>query len=391
MSLLCSGSRSRSGAARSSLATALLCLVLLACGSEPVAGASDPRQDDDLEHEPRDAGGTKRPDAGRDGGRDAAPSGRDVGAGEEPRTTLPDDDTCAAIREDAPAVRGAIDVVWIIDNSLSMIDEAARIAENLPRFLRSVQDSGADTRLAMITATDPAFGTPLAGERARYRWVPALVDSKVLYSVALFQLGAYRDFLRATAPLHFVMVTDDNDRIAASGFLDEMKRALGRDFTVHAIASESVNGRPCANPACGGIPIPLVCGAAAPGVAYTDAAARTGGESLSICVDDWTDVFTRLESAVIGSAPLPCTYPLSAASGDAFDPSRVQVVYTDERGRDEPLPRATSAASCGSQRAFHYDDATRPTELVLCPAACTAVQRGGSMDIAFGCESVPVL
>lgn len=375
---------------RGPLAVALTCLFLTACGAEPVSSTSDVRDDDTNDDAPRDAGGTKQRDAGRDA---SSTSTRDAGTKKDASEPVPDPgdgETCAAIRTDAPAVRGAIDVVWVIDNSLSMLDETAKIAQNLPRFLRSVQDSGADTHLVMLTATDPAFGTQLAADRTRYRWVPALVDSKALYTVTLGSVGAYREFLRKDAPLHIVMVTDDNDAIAAPSFLDQMKKALGRDFTVHAIASESVNGRPCGNPACGGIAIPLICGAMQPGLAYLDAAERTGGESLSICQDDWTHVFARLESAVIGSAPLPCEYPLAAAGKDV-DPERVQVVYTDESGRDEPLPRATSKARCADERAFHYDDPTKPSAIVLCPAACEAVQGGGSMDIAFGCPPPIVL
>jgi len=367
------------------LALALAASALVGCGDGEKTEASF---DDDPASDERAADAGRARDGGRDAGREDAskPSAEPDASGPEG-----EGDTCAAIRQDAPAVRGPIDVVWVIDTSLSMIDEAEKIATNLPRFLTKVQTSGADIRLVMLTGTDPAFGTPLAADQVRYRWLPALVDSKALYTVTLGRLGQYESFLRPTAPTHFVMVTDDDDRFGADLFVQEMQKGLGHPITVHAITSESVNGRPCANPACGGIPIPLLCGAASVGTAYLEAAEQTKGETLSICTDDWTDVFARLESAVIAAAPLPCEYALADASGGDVDPQKVQVVYTPEGGKDDELPRAKDAASCGAKRAWHYDDAASPETIVLCPEACKTVQQGGAMDIAFGCTPVLVL
>ena len=299
-------------------------------------------------------------------------------------------DACASIRQDAPAGRAPIDVVWLIDTSGSMFDDILQITQNISSFMKGFESSSADTRVAMITAADPALGTPLARDAERYRFVPSIVESGLLYTVALFQFESYKDFLRPGAATHFVMVTDDEDKIDAENFRAEMEKKLGHGFVLHAIASPNESGRPCANKSCGGIWLPLACGAVAVGDNYNELADATEGEKISICTDDWSEILKRLSSAVIASA-LPCTYPLADANSDTFDPARVQVVYTPEGGNDREFPKASSQASCGSKSGWHYDDADLPTSVELCPAACKLVQQGGSIDIALGCPPTTVI
>lgn len=304
--------------------------------------------------------------------------------------TVPRQDSCAAIREDAPLVSGAVDVIWLIDTSASMVDELAQVQANIAIFMQQFQGSSADARLVVITALDPAAGTPLASDSEHYRFIEATVDSKALFTTALLNYPAYQDFLRPNAPTQFVMVTDDDDAMPPDLFRQQMEAQLGHSFTQHAVASESVNGEPCqsaaakANPICA-FPIPVVCAAAAVGAAYYALADLTEGEQISICAEDWSDVFGRLKSAVIEAAPLPCEYPLAEVEADQLNPKQVQVVYTPADGGDQELPKASSQQKCGKAEGWYYDDEDKPTQIILCPSACELVQGGGSMDIGFGC------
>jgi hypothetical protein len=302
-------------------------------------------------------------------------------------------DGCAAILVDAPVVTGAVDVIWLIDTSASMVDELAEVQANIAAFMQQFDGSRADARLVVITALDPAAGTPLASDPDHYRFVPALVDSKALYSAALTQFPNYQDFLRLDAHTQFVMVSDDDDALPAEAFKQQMEALLGAPFTQHAVASESVNGEPCqsaaskANPICS-FPVPVVCAAAAVGATYYELAELTGGEQISICADDWSQVFGRLESAVIDAVPLPCVYPLAQLVGEQPDITEVQVVYTDGDGNETELPKAESDRKCGKARGWYYDDERDPVDIMLCPAACELVARGGAMDIGFGCPPI---
>lgn len=298
---------------------------------------------------------------------------------------------CPSIRHDAPAARGAVDVVFLIDTSGSMWDDFAQIQKNLTSFTQSLESSHADIRVVMVTGSNPAAGSALGMDITRYRFVASPVESHMLYTIALLTLPTYRDFLRPDAATHFVMVTDDQDLLSAAIFRTEMEKALGRKFTVHAIASEEVDGRPCASAACGGVWLPLVCGAVAVGEAYNTLAEQTGGGKISICSDDWTSVLENLGDAVIAAVPLPCSYPLEAVAGNQADPERVQVVYTPEGGRDEEFPKADDEAQCGDAEGWHFDRAVDPRNVVLCPAACETVQKGGSIDIALGCRPTTVI
>jgi hypothetical protein len=212
------------------------------------------------------------------------------------------------------------------------------------------------------------------------------VDSKMLYTVAIASFGSYQEFLRTNAATHFVMVTDDDDIIPPAAFRSQMEAQLGHAFTLHAIASESVNGRPCANPICGGIPIPAICGAASVGAAYNSLANETGGQQISICTEDWTSVFDQLRSAVVAAVPLPCQYELAAVSNGKFEPTEVQVVYTPASGSEREIPKAKNEDTCGEDVGWHYDDEKDPGTVMLCPNACTLVRGGGAIDIAFGCQ-----
>lgn len=340
------------------------------------------------------------PDAGaQDGGaleseNDQAPTSA---AGPTGSVGAPDDGVtkCAGIRQDAPVASGGTDVIFLLDTSGSMLHAITQVSNNMAKF---VQDFEAihNTRVTVITATDPAAGTDVANDRDRYLFIPSIVDSKVLFSTALSLFPRYKDFLRSDAATQFVMITDDNDLTAPSDFRREMEALLGHSFIEHAIASENVNGLPCTseaqrwNPLCVG-PIPAVCAAISIGVAYYDLADLTKGSTQSICKEDWTGVFDQLRAAVIEAVPLPCTYPLASASRPDFDPDKVQVLYTPGSGVDQEIGKVKDGASCGTKGGWYYDREDAPTAVQLCPTSCEAVAAGGSLDVAFGCKPLVVL
>ena len=61
--------------------------------------------------------------------------------------------------------------------------------------------------------------------------------------------------------------------------------------------------------------------------------------------------------------------------------------YSPSSGQPQTF---TYDASCMlSSGGWHYDNATMPTKIVLCPSTCTAVQAdaGASIDIVLGCAT----
>jgi hypothetical protein len=57
-----------------------------------------------------------------------------------------------------------------------------------------------------------------------------------------------------------------------------------------------------------------------------------------------------------------------------------------------PVYFAESAAACGPEGGWYYDDPLNPTRVLVCPATCNTITNDlqGRIDILFGCGTVPV-
>lgn len=372
---------------RSRLGLVVIGLCAAGCSADPVSGADS-----------RAGSGKSQPAGGAQGGSSAGSGALDVipgGKTDTPPPMLPDepfmpigaDGECASIKQTAEVTRGPVDIVWIIDGSASMLDEIAAVQTNITNFAGMIGAAGIDHHVVMMATTDVAAGTPLGADPAHYQYVFSGVDSHNALQLLLDQYAEYEAFLRPEAALHFVLVSDDESFLPGQDFKTMMEARAGKSFIFHAIASEDVMGLPCVG-ACG---LPLVCGGFAPGLQYYWLADATGGQKISICIADWSMVFGPLQEAVIASAPLPCNYPIPAPpDGTSFDEDKVNLEFLGTGATAASVfPRAADEAGCGGELAWFYPP-EGPTELRLCPAACTAVTAGGTIDIALGCDTVVV-
>jgi hypothetical protein len=285
-----------------------------------------------------------------------------------------------------------VDMVWVVDSSQSMQDEQARIRQTINEFVADVAARQFDVHLVMITRDD-LVPPPLGSDQQRYLFVKRTVGSHEPLIALVEELPRYRDFLRAGATLHFVAVTDDDSSLSADDFMREMNMRLGRSFALHAVASPDVDGQPCIdeNASCDGANPQLghrSCGAAAIGRAYYSLAERTGGEEISICVADWSEVFGPLLAAV-GRSEIPCVVDVPARQKD-----ETRVSLHPGSANSLELQRVDAAAQCGPQPAYYFDaqaglpsgsDAAR---LVLCPAACTLTRTPDvELQVVPGCST----
>jgi hypothetical protein len=297
-----------------------------------------------------------------------------------------DPEKCRSVSKTAEVEHAPVDIVWVIDTSASMADEIAAVQANLDQFSNMISIAGIDHHVVMLAALDLAVDTSLGMDPAHYQYVFAPVGSNDALQVLIDNYDGYRAFLRANASLHFVVVTDDESFVAAADFQMQMEALAGKKFFFHSIASPDAPG-PCIGE-CG---LPIVCGAFAPGIEYYALSDATGGQKISVCTADWTQVFAPLQQAVIESAPLPCDYPIpEPPSGEKLDPDRVNMEFVPAMsGAAEVFKRAPGEGECGSNIAWFYDNPAEPTLLRLCPSACERVQvGGGTINIAFGCETM---
>ena len=333
---------------------------------------------------------------GGGGGGDGGPSGVDAGPGVDSgpgRDAGPPGDAnmdCEGLTADAENVLRPVDIIWIVDSSSSMENDARVVQDNLDDFADFIAATGIDFHMVLVS--DRGFVTPnprFTSDPEHFLFVDRGVSSSAVFARALDQYPVYEPFLRADAITHMIGVTDDDDDMSGDAFVPMMEGLLGHPFTFHAIASEAVSSSipfvpdiPCMR----GISIP----AAAIGERYYRAAELTTGLIFSICTDDWSGLFMTLAMTVAVSEAIPCVYDIPAApTGMAFDRDRVNVEYTPDGAAPMSFPRAPDEGSCGMGNAWYYDDPASPTQILLCPTACTTVNTGaGSVDVRFGCDSI---
>lgn len=94
----------------------------------------------------------------------------------------------------------------------------------------------------------------------------------------------------------------------------------------------------------------------------------------------------------IRAGALGCEYamPVPDRSKGVLDPTSVAINYTP--GTNDPIQtimRVANLDACGETTGgFYYDDPSDPKRIVLCPASCDAVRKGGSgakVDVFLGC------
>ncbi len=286
---------------------------------------------------------------------------------------------CADVSVEAETVRLPLDIVWAIDSSGSMRNEAERVQAEMNRFAASIVEDGYDPRVVVITQQGfVSVPDPLGSNPTQFLFVDQRVSSSAALRRLVSEAPRYLDFLRG-GTVNFVAVTDDESSIEAAEF-DRLIRDAGiADYTLHAIASEDVRGEACP-------------GAARPGNVYADAASLTGGLFESICTDDWSGVFDRLKEGIVMTAPVPCAFVLPAPpEGEVLDYDRVNVELQESPGTDAaPLPRVGSSDECGTTVGWSYDSTDAPTEIQLCPASCAAVTElpEARVDITLGCSTL---
>lgn len=122
--------------------------------------------------------------------------------------------------------------------------------------------------------------------------------------------------------------------------------------------------------------------------------AKGGGTTAAIAVSTTTspaqtstDLLTALDK--IRSTTVSCDFVIPAApTGQTYDIGAVNVQYTPRGGVASTLPYDPT---CSGASGWHYDNASAPTQIILCGSTCADAQAGGSgasVNVAFGCDTV---
>jgi hypothetical protein len=218
-----------------------------------------------------------------------------------------------------------LDMVWVIDNSKSMVEEIDQVEANFIEFAASLGQN-INLKIALISAigtsssvkgiTIPDELPPQIEKKqidkyvysnnsleiAAYTSCPAEASNSksvcgtiitrneggaalTSFGPTYSEQGALSEFFRPGAKRIYIFVTDDN---AASYFYtDDFLSALtphlnGSDLSVYGFVGIGTKG----------------CHEAMVGLAYTKLAEKTGGRTYDICESDWSQNFEDLTSDI---------------------------------------------------------------------------------------------
>lgn len=344
--------------------------------------------------------------------------------------------TCAATAIEATRERLPVDIVWIVDNSVSMAPAVAEVQAGLNAFASLIDAKGIDYKVVMLSkrgttptsnrypiCIPPPLGTADCGNGPRFFHASMDVKSTQPLEQFLGTLDQTPGFtqgedrgsepwsqeLRSNATKTIVVVTDDNSRFSAGSFemfpggknpsnnttlppglLHPSRNDQFKDYVFSGIygwGSVNVPSTRCAYPD-GAQP-------AASGEVYTTLVEKTGGVRAQICEGSaaWGPFFDSVAQAVLTTSRVACDLEIPKPDSGVLDPEAVNVRVSDGIGPAVVVPRVADEAACGGTAGWYYDHATDPSKVLLCPISCEDAQSKGSgappkIEVLFGCQSV---
>jgi hypothetical protein len=366
--------------------------------------------------------GSLGPRGGSEGGSSAGGTGSGAtggssiifnsGTGALPNSGGPfPDGGCAEFVEKAEKQAGGrADVIWALDNSGSMTEEAAGVQANMNFFSQFITQQGIDVHVVVISSgppvqiipgiialdngvcIDPPLGMPGACPQgddtnlaAGYmHWRVTVGSNDALLQIQNTFQG-WRGMLRPDATKTFVVVTDDEadppptaaEFVAWVNQQPEFQGALWRYSGVFCIPGQPVTAN-CANV----------------GVVHNDLVVQTGGVAAHMGQPDWSAIFQQLADAVVADAvPVSCEWLIPPPpDGEELDPAKVNVRFTPSSGVEETIYGVGDPEGCTADfKGWHYDDPVNPSRLVACPTTCPILQADDNarISVVFGCDTEP--
>ena len=343
-----------------------------------------------------DSTGAAAPDTSSGAPADDGPEVRFDVPPSDDSTTAAGDGTCASFTAMGEVVSKPADIIVVVDNSPSMVDETNAVQANLNAFSQQIIDAGIDTRVLLMTAypnpdaapsidtgvcIDPPLGgggCPLEDDNQPYfAHMQQIIGSEHALAKILSTHDNWAPMMRTNSVKHIIVVSDDDSYVSAADFHAQFV-ALDPTYAgyfFHGIVSMT----DC--PASGAI-----------GAQYLALAEMTGGVIGDLCQQEFQPTFDVLSTAVTEGTALACAWAMpEAPEGKVIDPTSIEIVLELDGVTSSP-PRVEGPEACvDGQAGWYFDDPEAPTTLVSCPATCAAVSAAGvaELDIDVGCAMVP--
>ncbi|MFK7928308.1 MAG: choice-of-anchor D domain-containing protein [Myxococcota bacterium] len=195
-----------------------------------------------------------------------------------------------------------VDILFAVDQSCSMKDDATRLTNNFSSFVAEIDKVTTGWQVGVATADNGCFrdgfldrsrsGYQSLFQSAVLTWRPGSYTEALLTiarnAVSATKGGCNTGFLRPEALLHIILVSDEPEqsRETWSSLVNQIQGMHPTDpsmVKISAVAGDYPGG----------------CGSAQSGQGYWQAVNETGGEYLSICDTDWARHVEALAKASI--------------------------------------------------------------------------------------------
>lgn len=342
---------------------------------------------------------------------------------------------CAVSRVVLREPRRPIDIILVLDNSVSMAGELEAVERNInTHFARILEESGADYRVIMISRHRTADRTrsedaktavcvtePLSALADCPASAPALGERFFQYSIdvdshdSLAQLLATYDqpdplyrvtttgwsaWLRDGARKVFLELTDDDSFTEASTFMALLTARAPEHFGLSpsqpTFVFHSIVGLAEREPADAAYrpEEPLVFDrctnanrlASSAGPTYQTLSRLTGGLRYPIChLDNYDAIFESIAADSIDRSGLGCRFPApEPPAGKRLDFARLQLGISAGTDETAVLSSVPALDAC-EPRGFYMED----EHIVLCPDFCSALlnQPAVTVSAVFDCTA----
>lgn len=117
--------------------------------------------------------------------------------------------------------------------------------------------------------------------------------------------------------------------------------------------------------------------------------ASAGGTDKAFLVNVSKNLSAEFKAALdtIRKTAIGCEYNVpKPTGGQAFDPEKVNVLYTPGGGAEKTLVNVPNEAACKPD-AWYYDNPKTPSKILLCPSICPTVKNdpAGKVQVSVGC------
>jgi hypothetical protein len=215
----------------------------------------------------------------------------------------------------------------------------------------------------------------------KYAHLYNVVSSTNALQLFLATYPTWQQQLRPGAIKIFVVVTDDNSALSAA------------DFTTQLNALDPTKIQPNQWRFYGIFCYTDCPTSASIGSVYKELVTQTSGVAGDLCLQNFKPVFDQLASGIVGAVKLDCVWAIPPApEGQTFDKNKVNVEFTNGAGQSTTIYKVASAADCGPDGGWYYDDENDPKNVLVCPSTCQSIQSepNGKIEIKFGCATIIV-